>query len=258
MSPPVVARPRPPRIPGLFIAGTDTGVGKTSVAAAILRHARNRGRRLLPFKPVETGASPLPADALKLHDAARPPVSPDLICLYPLPLPAAPQAAAAQAGVSISLERIVERARHLASLGAGLIVEGAGGLLVPYRPGLTGADLASLLGLPVVLVARTALGTINHVALSLNELRRRRIRFAGLILVQTQPNREPHEATNLPLIRQLTGVDALATLPFLPRTTPDDLAQALVAATPPEDLDRLLLLAEGGPAPAGLPASPSD
>jgi dethiobiotin synthetase len=259
MSSPAAPRRPPQHLPGLFIAGTDTGVGKTSVAAAILRHARNQGRCLIPFKPVETGTSPLPGDALLMHEAARPPVPPDLICLYPFTLPAAPLAAAAHAGVSISVERIVERARYLASIGTGLIVEAAGGLLVPYRPDLTGVDLASWLGLPVLLVARTALGTINHVALSLNELRRRRLPFAGLILVQTQPDRQPHETTNLPLIRQLTGVDALATLPYLPRTTPDDLAQAFVAATRSEDLDRLLLLAEGSLAAARLPAAaPSD
>jgi dethiobiotin synthetase len=235
-----------PGIPGLFIAGTDTGVGKTCVAAAILRHAHSQGRRLIPFKPVETGASPRPTDSLQLHTAAVTSVPPDLICLYPLALPAAPQAAAAHAGVSISAEQIVERARHLASLGSGLIVESAGGLLVPYRPGLTGADLASLLGLPVLLVARTALGTINHVALTVHELHRRRLPIAGLILVQTGQDRQPHEETNLELIRQLTGITALATLPYLSRTTADDLAQALVAASPPDQLARLLLLAEGG------------
>jgi dethiobiotin synthase len=147
--------PMPSPSPGLFIAGTDTGVGKTMVGCALLRAAQQRGRRLVPFKPAETGIDPEPLDALRLHEAAGAPVPLDRVCVYPLRLPAAPQAAAALEGVTISLERIVQRARELTAAGDGLLVEAAGGLLVPYAPGLTGADLAERLGLPVLLVARS-------------------------------------------------------------------------------------------------------
>ncbi len=250
-SPPAATPPTsPPPLRGLFVAGTDTGVGKTVVASALLRASHNRGHRLIPFKPAETGADPRPEDALALHAAAGCPIPADLVCLYPLPLPAAPQAAAAHAGISISLEKILERARALAALGDGLLVEAAGGLLVPYAPGLTGADLARHLDLPVLLVARTALGTINHTALSINELRRRHIRIAGLILVETTPERQPHEARNSALIEELTGVRALATFPHLGahpgetnRPEPERLAQALIAALAPSDLERLLAIA---------------
>jgi len=236
---PVSSNPRWPP-PGLFVAGTDTGAGKTEIAAAILRLLRDRGTRPIPFKPAETGADPLPLDAARLHQAAQPPVPLERTCLYPLPLPAAPQAAAASAGVTISAVRILERAAELAAAGDALLVEAAGGLLVPYAPDLTGADLAQLLGLPILLVGRTALGTINHVALSVNELRRRGLTLHGLILSQTTPDQHPHEASNLPLIRQLTGVDPFGILPYVAQPTPASLAQALLGALTPEALKRLL------------------
>jgi dethiobiotin synthetase len=231
----------------LFIAGTDTGVGKTVVGCALLRAASQRGRRLVPFKPAETGIDPEPLDALRLHAAAAAPVPAARVCLYPLRLPAAPQAAADLEGVTISIDPILQRAAELATAGDGLLVEAAGGLLVPYAPGLTGADLAGHLGLPVLLVARAALGTINHTALSVAELRRRQLPIAGILLVQTQAAHEPHEQTNAPLIQQLTGLAPLGILPHLPRpdADPDALALALRQAVGSEALDRLLLLATG-------------
>jgi len=237
----------PSRSPGLFIAGTDTGVGKTMVGCALLRAARDRRRCLVPFKPAETGIDPEPLDAVRLHHAAGAPVPLDRVCLYPLRLPAAPQAAAAREGVAISLQPILQRARELASAGDGLLVEAAGGLLVPYAPGLTGADLAQHLGFPVLLVARAALGTINHTALSVSELRRRQLEIAGVVLVQTEAVHQPHEEANAPLIEQLTGIAPLGILPHLPGPVPDpdELAAALLRAIGPEALGRLLALAAG-------------
>lgn len=244
--------------PGLFIAGTDTGVGKTVVACALLRAAHNRGLRLIPFKPAETGATPDPRDAYALHHAAGASVPRDQVCLYALPLPAAPQAAASQAGVTIGLDPILQRALALASAGDGLLIEAAGGLLVPYAPGLTGADLAGHLRRPVLLVARAALGTINHTALSVAELRRRYLELAGIILVRTRPEAEPHEATNALLIEQLTGITPLGILPHLRDSPsnpsglpdPDQLAQALEQALGSSALARLLARATGTALPS--------
>jgi dethiobiotin synthetase len=218
--------------PGLFVTGTDTGVGKTTLASALLRAASDAGLRVVPFKPAETGCAPNPDDAFQLWEAARATIARDAVCLHALPLPAAPQAAADAAGVSIRLEPILERADHLAQEGDALLVEGAGGLLVPYAPGLTGADLAAHLHLPVLLVARTGLGTINHVALSVAEIRRRQLPFAGVVMVDTVPERQPHEPTNAALIESLTGIRPSFTFPHIdPPRTVDDLARAL-RATP--------------------------
>ena len=101
------------------------------------------------------------------------------VCLYALRLPAAPAQAATAEGVRIDLQRIAERARLLATMGDLLIVEGAGGLLVPYATGVTCADVAARLGLPLLVVARTALGTVNHTSLTLREAARASLQVAG-------------------------------------------------------------------------------
>jgi dethiobiotin synthetase len=138
---------------------------------------------------------------------------------------------------------LISRARALAASGDFLLVEGAGGLLVPYAPRVTAADLAAQLGLPVLVVARTALGTINHTALTLSELARRGIPLAGVVLVQTTSTSEPHERFNPELIEEVTAIRPLGTLPYLDGPAPGDpdrLADALARALDPSTIDRLL------------------
>ena len=225
------------------MTGTDTGVGKTTVAAALARLALVRGKVPTPYKPVETGCAPDPEDARLLWEAARPPATVAEVCPFALSLPAAPAAAARAAGLELDVTDLVRRGLALAARGDFLIVEGAGGLLVPYGHGSTNADLAASFGLPVVVVARTALGTINHVALTLAELERRQLTLAGLILVRTTHEVAPHEDTNGELIASLTGVRPLGTLPYLSPfdlARPDALGTALAAALSPAALDLLL------------------
>jgi len=221
----------PPR--GLFVTGTDTGVGKTVVSAGLLRLARRRGLTPIPFKPVETGCDPEPSDARRLWRAAKPPVTPDEVCMHALPLPAAPALAAAAAGVRIALIGVADRAYTLGRRGDLLLVEGAGGLLVPYAGGETGADLAARLGLPLLIVGRTALGTINHTALTLAEAARRRLRVAGYLLNRTTLDEGPHESGNAEMIAAVTGLAPLGILPYLPPEVRDDddrVADALLSA----------------------------
>jgi dethiobiotin synthetase len=228
---------------GLFVTGTDTGVGKTLVSAALLRYARRQGLVPIPFKPAETGCAPEPADARALWRAACPPIPEAEVCLYALPLPVAPIAAAAAEGVHIDLQRIAERATALAAKGDLLLVEGAGGLLVPYAEGVTGLDIAKRLGLPLLIVARTALGTVNHTALTLREAARHGVPIAGLILNQTPGSDGPQEATNAALIASLTGYRAMGTFPTLEPAAaadPDRLADALAASIPEGALKTLL------------------
>ena len=201
---------------GLVIAGTDTGVGKTLVGAGLLRLAADRGLRLVPFKPAESGCASLrsPADATLLRAAAgRPDIALQDVCPYAFRLPVAPAAAAARAGRPVRWPRVRDTARRLAAQGDALLVEGAGGVLSPYGPRLTLLDLAARLGLPVLLVARNALGTINHTALAVAEIRRRQLPLLGYVLVDTSPRPRVAER-NAQLIRQLTGLSPCATLPF--------------------------------------------
>jgi len=218
---------------GLFVTGTDTGVGKTLVAAGLLRLARRRGLVPIPFKPVETGCTPEPADARRLWRAASPPVQPDEVCPYPLPLPAAPALSAAAAGLRIDLLALADRAHALAARGDFLLVEGAGGLLVPYTDGETTADLAARIGLPLLIVGRMALGTINHVALTIAEAKRRRLPIAGCVLSRTEPEIGPHEGGNVDLIAAVSGHRPLAVVPYLPpdlREDDDRVADAVEVA----------------------------
>jgi dethiobiotin synthetase len=198
------------------VTGTDTGVGKTLVGAGLLRLARRQGLVPIPFKPAETGCAPEPADARRLWRAATPPISPDEVCPHPLPLPAAPALAAAAAGLRLDLIALADRAHALAARGDFLLVEGAGGLLVPYADAETTADLAARIGLPVLIVGRMALGTINHVALTFAEAKRRRLTIAGSILNRTEPDIGPHEAGNVELIAAVTGQRPLGVVPHLP------------------------------------------
>jgi dethiobiotin synthetase len=236
---------------GLFVTGTDTGVGKTTLSAALLRYARRRGMTPIPFKPVETGCDGPPADAALLWKAAQPPTTQSDACLYAFRLPAAPALAARAEGARVDLDLIVERAHTLASRGNFLLVEGAGGLLVPYADRLTTVDLARRLGLPLLVVARTALGTINHTALTLREAKRNGLEVAGVIFNRTSEGLEPHAAGNADLIDDLTGRRPWGPFPFVPQTDRadlDGLANALAATIDEATLDRLL----AGQAPAGI------
>jgi dethiobiotin synthetase len=228
---------------GLFVAGTDTGVGKTTVGVALACLLRRAGRAPIPFKPVETGCAPEPADARRLWEAAGRPVSLAEVCPFPLALPAAPSAAAAEVGLRLDVADLARRGLALVPRGDFLLAEGAGGLLAPYQGATTNADLAAHLGLPILVVGRTALGTINHVALTLAELGRRRVPVAGVLLARTTAGVAPHEATNVDLIQQVTGVRPLGTLPFLSEAEladPERIADALAGALPPQALARLL------------------
>jgi adenosylmethionine-8-amino-7-oxononanoate aminotransferase len=220
------ATPAPLR--GIFLLGTDTGVGKTTVGVGLLALARTRGLAPVPFKPVETGAVPEPADAIRLRSAAaRDALALEIICPYSFSPPVAPALAAEQASTPLTLAGLLSAARRAAAHGDFLLVESAGGVLSPYSQDLTSADLAAALGLPVLLIARNALGTINHTALAIAELRRRHLPLTGVLFVDTTAFVGPDHADNPRLIRTLTGVRVLGTLPFLPASTPDALAAAL-------------------------------
>jgi dethiobiotin synthetase len=249
-------RRSPERLTGLFVAGTDTGVGKTAVSIALLRLARDQGIALLPFKPVETGcAGGPPQDALRLRGAScRPDLPLQVVCPFPFDPPVAPAAAAAAQALSLRPARLCSAARALAAQGDGLLVEGAGGLLSPYGASFTAADLAAALGLPVLLVARNGLGTINHTALCLAEIRRRRLAFAGVILVNTSPIRTPDRKTNASLITSLTGARPLGTLPYVSNASPDRLARALATSIDATSLFRRWMRARPGVSSAGLAA----
>ncbi len=211
------ALPRPRRAavrepPGraLFVVGTDTGIGKTVVSALLLRAARARGRAAY-WKPVQTGAESDTAAVGVLAGAAAHELLPSA---WQFPLPASPHEAARAAGQTIEPARLEEGLRALLRTLAGtlVVVELAGGLLVPYRsePELvTQADWLERAGAPLVLVARAGLGTLNHTLLTLEALRARHLEPRALFLVG-----EP-QLSNRETLERVAGVRRIVELPTL-------------------------------------------
>jgi dethiobiotin synthetase len=227
----------PSALHGVVVLGTDTGAGKTTFSTALLRLARRNGLEPFPHKPVETDWNETTSDAVALLRAAgRPELDLSDVCPIRLPLPVAPAVAAAAVGRRIDRAEVVATARRLATRENFLLVETAGGLLSPYGPRFTGLDLAEELALPIALVARNGLGTINHTCLAIGELRRRHLAPAILVLVDTAATATPDRPHNARLIEEQTGIAPLLTLPFVEGLDPDRLADALEAQIPPGDL----------------------
>lgn len=208
----------------LFVTGTDTGVGKTTIACALAAAYRRRGFRVATLKPIETGCVEsalglVPEDAIRLARAAGEPLPParslEDLCPQRFALPASPQVAAAASGRVVDLEA-VERAAAARGPADILLIEGAGGLLVPLAPGVLQADLMVRLGAPVLVVARAALGTVNHTLLTLEAARRRGLVVAGVILDRTDRPPGPEDASNAPAIAEHGGVAVLGTFPWRP------------------------------------------
>lgn len=202
---------------GLFVTGTDTRVGKTEVAAALIRGCRAGGLDVAGMKPAQSGVEAgVPTDADRLLEAAGGGDDPALVCPYAFAAPLAPGVAARLEGREISLERILEAARALAARHAALVVEGAGGLLVPLTPRHTYADLGAALGMPVLVVARAGLGTVNHTALTCEALRARGLEVKGVVLNRLSAASDPSEPHNAAEIERIAAVHVLASLPFVP------------------------------------------
>lgn len=172
--------------PGLFVTGTDTAVGKTRVACALLRAAAGTGRRAVGMKPLASGAQPAAGglrneDVERLLAASNVDAPRELVNPYCFEPAVAPHLAAAEAGVAVDPARIAEACSRLKRLADLVVVEGAGGLLVPIGPTLTMADLARLLALPIVLVVGMRLGCLNHALLTCESIERRGLRLAGWV-----------------------------------------------------------------------------
>jgi len=201
---------------GLFITGTDTGVGKTIVAASLVASLRHSGFDMGVMKPIETGFSLRSSDAVFLKKIAAVKDSLDSICPYRLKHPLSPFTAAKMENVSIGFERIARAYGELLQNHQALLVEGAGGLLVPITREKMMADLALYLKLPVLIVSRTGLGTINHTLLSVEAARKRGVEVAGVIFNHLGPRRGLAEKTNPSVIRHFLDVPILGEIPYAP------------------------------------------
>jgi dethiobiotin synthetase len=201
---------------GCFVTGTDTGVGKTVVACAILRELRARGVDVAGFKPVETGVGEAgPLDALALRAAAGGDDELDLVCPQRFALPAAPAVAAAAAGTEVDLGALDAGFRALRVRHEFVVAEGAGGLLVPVAKDLAMADLALRWSLPLVVVARASLGTLNHTRLTLEAATRRGLEVCGLVISHPGGPLSHADARNLAPLLDAPGAPLLGIVPPL-------------------------------------------
>jgi dethiobiotin synthetase len=201
---------------GLFVTGTDTGVGKTLVACALVRRLRERGLGVGVMKPVETGVGAGgPLDALALREAAGVGDALLEICPEPLAMAAAPAVAARREGREVDRAAMTRAFQRLAARHEWLVVEGAGGLLVPVATGCTMADLARDFGLPLLVVARAALGTINHTLLTLEAAVARGLPVAGVVISHTGGPLSPAAAENLAELRSALGPGLVGEIPPL-------------------------------------------
>jgi len=191
---------------GIFVSGTDTGVGKTVVACALARGLRSSGVDLGVMKPVETGVPESgPQDAQALVRAAGVSDPLELVCPLQYLMPAAPAACAIDEDFPASLAPIMLAYHALAIQHDFMLVEGAGGLLVPFDEKTTMVDLAARLELPVLLVARASLGTINHTLLSLEACEARGLDVVGVVVSHATGPLSRADARNLDVLRERLG-----------------------------------------------------
>ncbi len=206
---------------GLFITGTDTGVGKTHTACLIARQLAARGLRVGAYKPVCSGAEldsqnqPVWDDIRRLSAAINVPATIDEICPQRFLAPLAPPLAAEQAGRSVDEAQLMSGVKTWRTRAEVLLVEGAGGLLCPLTATRTFADYAVDLNFPILIVARPGLGTINHTLLTMEAARSRRLAIAGVVFCQTMAaGDDPSVRTNAREIEQRSGVPVFGTIPF--------------------------------------------
>lgn len=216
--------------PGIFITGTDTGVGKTLVAMAIAAWCRKQGIDVGVMKPIATGARPHPIagkvgrhlvsdDTRMLRDAAGVSDSWKLMSPACFQEALAPSIAASRARKSIRVAPIIKAVETLRAKHEFLIIEGIGGLFVPLNKEQTVADLAYTIGFPVLIVSRSGLGTLNHTMLSLNYAKQKRLQVRGVLLNQLEKvslnsDAAVSEKTNPGILREWTEVPIIGPLRY--------------------------------------------
>ena len=211
------------RAASLFVTGTDTGVGKTVVSCALVRELRRREIDAAGMKPIETGVgADGPRDALALRAAAGDSDALDDVCPQRFSLAAAPSVAAAAEGRRVEVWAIRRAFERLAARHDCVVVEGAGGLLVPVAEKLDMAGLARELDLPLLLVARAALGTINHTLLTLEAAVARGLAVVGVVISHGSGVLSAADASNVEALRRALGPALVGEIPPLARGAEPD------------------------------------
>jgi dethiobiotin synthetase len=208
---------------GYFVTGTDTGVGKTVVTALLASTLRRRGLHVGVMKPVETGCPQagdhlMPQDSLFLRQISGCTVPQELVTPYTFAEPIAPAIAAERAGITIEMQHIRKCYQQLLAEHDIVLVEGAGGLLVPLTAQLTMHDIAIELNLPILVVVSNKLGAINHAALTVT-VARAHSQVLGIVLNHIQPPNDLAMQTNVDALRRWGKAALLGQVPYMPIVT---------------------------------------
>jgi dethiobiotin synthetase len=212
----------------LFITATGTSSGKTFVARGLTAALTRLGLRVAALKPFETGCTPDPLDAVALAAAARSPALAHDAVFYRVAPPLSPYAASLSGEAGPDVGGIIRRVRELASLHDQLIVEGAGGLLVPLDRERDMSDVIAALACPLLLVAPNRLGVLSHALATVEAARARNLEIAGLVLTEPDLTPDPSSATNLQILRERLNLPTF-TFPYCPDDN-DALADAAAGA----------------------------
>ncbi|MGH8397793.1 MAG: dethiobiotin synthase [Gammaproteobacteria bacterium] len=228
---------------GLFVTGTDTGVGKTCVATGLVRACVRAGLLTVGMKPVASGCVQTPdglrnEDALALQAAANLPRPYELVNPYAFAPPIAPHIAAREAGVKIELRRILSAFEQLCADVDAVVVEGVGGWQVPLAENFGLPDLARALALPVILVVGLRLGCLNHALLSARAIRADGLTLAGWVANGIDPNFE-RRAENLAVLMEVADAPPLAEISWQPGATVAAVAAQLNASEVMRILDNV-------------------
>ncbi|WP_027339057.1 dethiobiotin synthase [Halonatronum saccharophilum] len=206
---------------GVFITGTDTDVGKTVVTTGLLAALRARGKDIGVMKPFQSG-SIIKGDKMLAPDLEfvldRVNLDDDYDLMNPIRLkePLAPSVAAQIEGVKVEVDKVTKAYEELLKNRESLIVEGAGGLMVPLAQNFLIPDLIKLLNLPIIIVARPNLGTINHTVLTIEVARSLGIEVLGVIINGLKEDEQGlAEKTNPEVIEKWTGIPVLGIIPYL-------------------------------------------
>ena len=218
---------------GMFVTGTDTGVGKTLASCTLLHALRARGLRAVGMKPLASGCEATPdglrnEDALALQAASNPRPAYDDINPYALPLPLAPEIAAREAGIEVAMAPILAAHARLRAQADVVVVEGVGGWAAPLSGQLDQADLVRALELPVVLVVGLRLGCLNHAYLSVRAILTDGCRLAGWIGTGIDPAMARID-DNRALLAARIPAPCLGWLPWQAAPDPAALASRLTA-----------------------------
>jgi dethiobiotin synthetase len=205
---------------GIFITGTDTGVGKTFFACGLAALLKKSGYKVGVMKPVETGCDQangklVPQDAAALKEASGCELPLEQICPYRFREPLAPSVAAERDGARIDIDYLMSGYGEISETHDITIVEGAGGLLVPLLPSYTYADFAKVLKLPIIVVAENKLGMVNHLLLTLEHASCKGLSVLGYVLNQIESHPSLAAETNREALVSLTGVPCMGEVPYI-------------------------------------------